>query len=592
MAEAGWPRHTLGIGVFEFRRSVRAIWQDKARFAFMALGMLIPTLMVTAFAVVFADAIRGVETLPISGQVRGTVALFWLFAVFMIGQRVVSARTRIEAEPLMLTTVSTRTVAGGLMIAETLRILAYLGLPLFMLTGVGIFLFGSPLSLILVPAAALLFTTTAVVTGTICGYAVAWIVATSRFVTRHKTVLGSAASLILMGGYFLFLYPQIGGVGPEALAWLPFGWFADLAILGTGLLETSLFRPVGVFFSSVLLLLGGSGIVEREATALWFTEPVSINSGETTKQARSEAGQDVSAPSRRDSLAAAVKPLVVPRVMSVPVRRVAEWVLLRTRRDPNRLMFLMIPVFAVGSSLISTGVQSGSIGALLPPICAIILPWLAGSLFAMNPLGDEGAVLPMTLTAVSGRQYVRGLMVPGLFLGLPLVVVATTIAGIFSSYTLTEHLALVALGVYLTCVAVTMTPAIGMTFPRFSAISVGQSQDVLPPRMSAVTVHVTLTVIPGTLLAALIIVPNTARAVLAGLFGFVPAFLLEWLAGSNGGRLVGIAEWFIGFGNAIQALGIVQVRGIGGGAVLIGGVIASILLYQNAVHRFEQYSPE
>ena len=207
MAESGWARHSLSIGLFEFQQSVRAIRQDKGRFALMALGVLIPSLVFTAFAifvVVSADTIRGVESLPIPNFFRGTVALFWLFAVFLIGQRVVSARTHIEAEALMLTTVSARTVAGGLLLAEILRILTYLGFPVLVLTGVGTFLFGSPVTLTLVPLAALLFTGTAVVTGTVCGYAVAWLVATSRFIARHKTVLGVVVSLILTGVYFFF----------------------------------------------------------------------------------------------------------------------------------------------------------------------------------------------------------------------------------------------------------------------------------------------------------------------------------------------------------------------------------------------------
>lgn len=589
MAESGWPRHALSVGRFEFRRSVRAIWQDKARFALMALGVLIPSLLFAAFAVVFADAIRGVERLPVPDQLRGTIALFWLFAVFFIGQRVVSARTRIEAEPLMLTTVSARTIAGGLLVAETLRILAYLGPPVLVLTGVGVLLFGSPASLLLLPAVALLFTATAVVTGAACGYAVAWLVATSRFIARHKTVLGSAASLIGMGAYFLFFFPQIGGVSQASLAWLPVGWFADLAVAGMGFLESPL-RSAGVLFSSAILLLVGGAIIERETVALWFSEPVSVDTTDSARESFTAESEE-SPSSRRDALATAVKPLVVPRVVPTPIRRVAEWALLRTRRDPNRLLFLLIPVVAIGSPLVSTAVQSGSIGAVAAPVGAVVLPWIAGSLFAMNPLGDEGAVLPVTLTAVSGTQYVRGLVVPGLVFGLPIVLVVTGIAGIVSPYSLVERVGLVVLSGYLTCVAVTITPAIGMALPRFSSISVGQSQDVLPPRMSAVAVHVVLTVLPGALLAALLIAPSTARAILAGLFGFVPAFLLELLAESNGGLLAMVAGWFTDIGDGIQAVGLGQVQVVAGGSLLLGGALVSILLYRNAIHRFERYSP-
>lgn len=589
MAEPGWPRHVFRLGFFEFRRSVRALWQDKARFALMTLGVLIPSLMGTVFVIVFADAIRGIETLPVPEQLRGTIALFWLLAAFLIGQRVVSARTRIEAESLMLTTVSARTVAGGLLVAEILRMLAYLGPPILVLTGIGVFLFGSPASLVLIPVAALLFTATAAVTGAVFGYAVAWLVATSRFVARHKTALGSAASLIAMGGYFLFLFPEIGGVSQSSLAWLPAGWFADLVVIGTPLMG-SLLRSGGVFLCSIILLLLGGAIIERETVALWFTEPVSVETPDSARESDVTESEEVLS-SRRDALATAVKPLVVPRVVPTPIRRVAEWVLLRTRRDPNRLMFLLIPVVAIGSSLLGTGIQSGSIRILAAPVCAVVLPWLAGSLFALNPLGDEGAMLPVTLTAISGTQYVRGLMLPGLVFGLPIVLVVTGIAGILSPYTLVEQVGLVALGVYLTCVAVATTPAIGMALPRFSAISVGQSRDVLPPRMSAGGLHLALTVLLGGVLAMLIINPRMAQTILAGLIGFVPAFLLRLLSDSGSGLLATVADWFTTIGDGIQAVDLGQLQVVGGGTFLISGIFISLLLYRNAVYRFERYSP-
>jgi hypothetical protein len=270
-------------------------------------------------------------------------------------------------------------------------------------------------------------------------------------------------------------------------------------------------------------------------------------------------------------------------------RRVAEWVLLRTRRDPHRLMYLVIPVITIGGSLM--GGYSDSLAALAAPLCAVVLPWLAGSLFALNPLGDEGAVLPVTLTTVSGTQYVRGLMVPGLFLGLPIVIVVTTLAGIVSPYTLAEQYSLVGLGVYLTCVSVAITPAIGMSLPRFSAISIGQSQEALPPRMSAAILHLALIMIPGALLTMLVIVPRIARGVLAILFGSLPAFLIGLLTHSAGGPLSAAAVWFDHVGKVIRAVEVGQLQIVAGGMLLSSGIIVVILLYQHAVRQFERYSP-
>jgi ABC-2 type transport system permease protein len=588
MAEQRWPRHALGIGVFEFRRSVRVLWQDKARLGLQLLGMVIPSLMVGVFVYVFADTIRGVDTLPVPAQMRGTVALFWLFATFLIGQRVVSARTRIEAEPLMLTTVSARTVAAGLIVAETLRILANLVVPVLIFTGVGVLLFGSPASLLLVPATAVLFALTAVVTGTVFGYAIALLVATSQFVARHKMVLGSIASLVGTGLFFLFFYPQLGGVSQASLAWLPVGWFVDLGVVGTGLADAP-GRSVGAVLASLGILIVAGAIVDREVQLLWFIEPVSVD---TVAEDETHApGDAVSSSIRGDPLASAVRPLVVPRIVSTPVRRVAEWVLLRTRRDPNRLMFLLIPVFAIGSPLLSSGAQSGSIDALASPLAAVAIPWLAGSVVALNPLGDEGTVLPVTLTAISGKQYVRGLVVPGLVFGLPIALVVTALGGLISPYPLVERVGLIALSGFLTVVSVTITPAIGMALPRFSPIRVGQSRDVLPPRMSAVAVHAALVLVPGGFLVALLIAPVVARAILAGIVGYVPAILLNLLSGAQSGILASIAGMFARLGDGVLAieLGLLQIAG--GGLLLLASSLLSVILYRNAVQRFDRYTP-
>jgi ABC-2 type transport system permease protein len=193
--------------------------------------------------------------------------------------------------------------------------------------------------------------------------------------------------------------------------------------------------------------------------------------------------------------------------------------------------------------------------------------------------------------AVSGKQYVRGLMVPGLVLGLPAVIVVTSIAGMLSPYTVAKWLGLVILGVYLTCVSVAITPAVGMALPRFSAISVGQSREVLPPRMSAAVLHMALLMIPGALLTMLVIIPRIARGVLAVLFGSLPAFLLGLLPDSRGGLLSTGVEWFNHVSEVIRAVEIGQLQTVAGGMLLISGALVLVLLYRHAINRFNRYSP-
>jgi hypothetical protein len=586
MAESNWLQHSLRVGVFEFRRSVRAIWEDTARAFLMGAGLVFPSLMLVGFIYLFSGAIRNVGTVSLPPIARGTVALLWLFGVFIATQRVVSARPRIEAEPLMLTTVSARTVVGGLLVAETLRLLAYLALPVLVLTGGVVYLFGTATSLLLLPLAAVLFGLTAVLVGMALGYAIALLIATSPFVARHKTALGGVAVLVAMGGYLLVTLPQFGGVDQEALAVLPVGWFADLAVTGSPV-RGSIPRAGVVVIGSLFVVVGGIALVEREATRLWFTDPVSV---EDEPDGESESG----APERdgpRTPLADGIAPVGIPQGISQPTRRVAQWSILRTRRDPRRLNFLLLPVVMVGSGLFGSGLQAASPLVVFAPAAAVLLPWIAGATFAMNPFGDEGAVLPATLLSISGPAYVRGLMLPGLLFGSPVTTLLTGGAAFAGPFELPVAVGLVGVSLLTTVVAATSAPAVGMWFPRFSAISIGQSREVVPPRLLTTALHFLGVTVPGTFLSLLLLDVQLARALVAGMTGFLPAALLQLASGGENAVLSGLGAWFYGIGTAVQSVGLDTFRLAAGCLLVLGAVVVAVLSYRLAVRRFERYSP-
>jgi hypothetical protein len=287
----------------------------------------------------------------------------------------------------------------------------------------------------------------------------------------------------------------------------------------------------------------------------------------------------------------AIRPLVIPSNVQQPIRRVAQWNVLRTRRDPRRLNFLFLPLVMLGSVLVSSGLQSGSLWSLLAPACAVVLPWVAGATFAMNPFGDEGSVLPVTLLSVSGTAYVRGVMLPGVLYGLPLVVFGTMVAVVAGPFGPTALFGLVAVGMFTTLVAVTTAPAVGMLFPRFSAISIGQSREVIPPRLLTMGLHFLGTTIPGALLVLLVLNPAIARAVVAAVVGFLPAVLLRVAAGGDGGLLLSAATWFGQLGGGVQGVGVELFRSTALGVLLLGGIVIAVTSYRLAVRRFERYSP-
>lgn len=586
MAEPHWPRHTLRVGRFEFRRSVRGIWEDKARAVLLAAGLVFPSLVLAGLMYLLADTIRTIDPVAVPPIARGNVALLWLFGVFIAAQRVVSARPRIDAESLVLTTVSARTAVGGLLVAEVLRVLSYLGLPVLVLTAGATYLFGSPASAILIPLAAVLFGLSTVLVGMVLGYAIAVLVATVPFVARHKTVLGAVAVFVAMGGYLLMTLPQFGGIDPAALAVLPVGWFVDLAVIGSPV-QGSPIRAVAVVVGSLLVTVGGIVLVEREATRLWYTEPVSGEEGREDEHDSSVAESD----GFRTALAEAIAPIGIPQGLSGPTRRVAQWTILHTRREPRRLNFLLLPVVLVGSGLLSTGLQAESPWTVFVPAAAVLLPWVAGATFAMNPFGDEGAVLPVTLLSVPGSTYVRGVLLPGLLLGGPLVVLVTGGGALVGPFELPVAAGLVASSLLATVVAVTTAPAVGMWFPRFSAIRIGQSSEVIPPRLLTTMLHFLGVTGPTTLLALLFLDPPLARTFVAGITGFVPGALLLLIAGDDGGLLSTLGAWFNGVGTTIVSIDI-EFFQLGAGALLVlGAVVVPVLAYRLAVRRYDRYSP-
>lgn len=584
MAESRWLRHAVRIGGFEFRRSVRAIRQDRARAALMGAGLAVPSLMLFGFVYLFADTIRAAGPVGLPPTARGTVALLWVFGVFTIAQRVVGARPRIDAEELILTTVSTRSAVLGLVIAETLRTLAYLALPTIVLAASVVYLFGATVAVVVIPAASVVLAVGIVVVGMVVGYAVAVAIATIPTVARHKTALGAIAVIVVMGGYLLVTLPQFGAVDQSALAWLPPGWVVDLAVVGTPV-RGSLTRAVSIVVGTLLVGVLGVALVEWEASRLWFVD--SVSGDEPSADSTTDAG-----PHGVSALADAIGPLAVPRAIPRPTRRIAEWAILRTRRDPRRLNFLLLPVVMVVTGTVNGAAQSTAVTTILAPVLAVVLPWMAGAAFAMNPLGEEGAMLPVTLLSVRGQTYVRGVMIPGIVFGLPLVVTTTLAGGLVGPYTAMETVGLVASGVVATGVAVATAPAVGMWFPRFSAVSIGQSREIIPPRLLTTALHFAGVTVPAAVLAVDLVEPTLARSVVASLVGYLPALLIQVATGGHPGGLSTTATWFNELGAGIQAVAIETFQLACGGTLVIGGVVVAVLSYRLAIRRFDTYTIE
>jgi ABC-2 type transport system permease protein len=388
MVETGWFRHSLRIGVVEFRRTVRKFWKSKGRLLFLCGPVVVISLALLGLSVIFAEELRSLSgPIVLPASARGMIGMFWFFYTFLIGQKVITERSRIACDELLLTTVSARTVAGGLVVAEILRITSLVALPTVIVTGMTVYAFYTPVSILLLPIAVGLFVLSSVIVGYAGGFLGALLLARSRFVARYKTVIGTALAIIFFGGYSALIYAPVLDldIGMEILAWIPVSWYVDLAVVGAPITQ-SWVNVVGVLITTLVILIGGGYAIVWLTTALWFVDPVEDDEETTPSTTLS-----------RDALTSALRPVRLPSGIDTPARRVAQTTLIRTWRNPSKLSFVLLPIFIAGGSFINV-VRLGLASEIAPVIAAIAIPWIAGAAFGLNPLGDERQVLPTTLT--------------------------------------------------------------------------------------------------------------------------------------------------------------------------------------------------
>jgi hypothetical protein len=249
------------------------------------------------------------------------------------------------------------------------------------------------------------------------------------------------------------------------------------------------------------------------------------------------------------------------------------------------LNFLLVPLFGFGSAIVTTTFQSDGTLLVIGPTVAVLLGWTASAAFGLNPLGDEGSVLPSTLTAVPGRAFVRGLVAPSL-LFVPLVAVVTLVTAVGSGYGLVVAGGLTLAGCLVTVVGAILAPLIGMRLPRYSAIRIGNSDEVRPPRMLAGVLHLASVCVPGAALVGLVVAPSFVQSAVAGL-GYVPGFVLGLV--SDDGVLEEVAGSLMSVGDAIRGIEVLPFRVGFTVVLLLGGLIVARSAYRRAIRRFNTH---
>lgn len=462
------PGHVWVIARTDLLRRYRALRADTRRFAVTVIAgafLLLPV-GAGAFAAYFIGPALIAGELPVSiPTIRGGVGTALVLLVALVTIRAVQKTAVPDNADGVLTTAAHEEVVLAIVLVEAVSTIGPLlpGVVVIVLAfAAGI---GAPLSVVPALIGLLSMAVIAVPAGVALGLAIRNLLARSRVLSRYRT----AIAVVLFLAYFAVIITDrtASALGPvvDLLAVTPFGWYGDLLVLGLPLGgdATLAAGALGV------TLLGAAGLLvgcNELAALLWYEEPV-----RTTRGAAEQSGMGVSIGG-------------VPR----PMARVAARSWLRARRSPVRLIYVAYPAFLLVAP-VSEAIRAGRVPASLPPLIALYGAWATGAAFTLNPIGDEGPVLPVTLTtSVAGRQFVAGCCLAGLVVGLPVTAAATLVAGVIALST-AEALLVTGFAVVLTTGATGLASGIGAYLPRRGTVQVVRGREAVVPSLFAFSIY-------------------------------------------------------------------------------------------------------
>ena len=478
--------------------------------------------------------------------IRGVLALFWLVLTIVYVVRAVGQRGTLVQPEGILTIVPTGEAVLGVLLAEYVYFLLWL-LPPGIGIGVGLAIgTGTIAPALFVPLTIAAAGVASVGIGYPVGLGIRHVATRFEFVARHK----GGIVLVVFVAYFGIL---VTGTLDRIIIQLfepmqasPFGWYADLALVGTPVLSATTFQAGGAI--ALTLVVGAVGVIAGThlAERHWFSDPALAGAKPP------EPIVEDAAPGFERRLA----PFFDPATASLIV---LSW--RRARRSPLKLLYAFYPLLFMAGPVAEI-VQSGQVPEYLPYVVLVLVAWMAGVIFTLNPLGDQGAALASTLLSdVDGRRFVRAIVLAGLLAAVPLGVIVTAGTAWLSPLDVETAAVLVVGTPVVMVVAAALSVGIGLAFPKFEATNITKSmKTVLPSRWAFLLFSLHLF---ATAAAAGIVAESFVRILAAGLISWVLPF--GWSVGE------GTLYW-------IAVVGLVPL------------LLAPAVAYRYAVRRFDRYT--
>jgi ABC-2 type transport system permease protein len=315
---------------------------------------------------------------------------------------------------LLLTTVPARTVVVGLLGFVFARLSTSLLFPTFGLVGGAMIGLGSPGIAVSIGIAVAAMAVLAVALGTVgrlAGRLVALRLVRISFYRDLIIVFGwipLIAGAMILQELSISIAPVVSLFGAS-----PIAWFVDLALLGTGDAAVSGRNAFGVLVLLVFVVPLLVGVTTILACRIWEHSP-----------ARSTADHSSHALLKTGVVERIVGPRIPRAVYTVARKR---W--LMERRVPRGLLSTGYVLVVMGLVGFPAALFLGEAPTLLV-LFAVTLGVMAGIAFGADPIGTEYRVLPMVLTAVSGRQFIYGVLLAAAMVGVPLVAVVIVPLGL------------------------------------------------------------------------------------------------------------------------------------------------------------------
>jgi ABC-2 type transport system permease protein len=460
-------RDGLQIGVMEVRRSIRLYFQQPRRkIALILLTLIFGSVVLFGgipIAYSVGETIRIEQRFPLLTAARQLLTVFVLVLIALFLSRTIEQLSHIDSEELMLTTTTPRAVVIGLLSAEVVRFLMWLGIPILLMFSAFAIGMQSVALLVTVPLILVPIVAFAAVSGYVLGIAVLSIARHLPIPSQIKTIGYILVFVVVLVGSQVVPRLVLSNDLPFSLAPIenallvsPFAAYADFLLIGTPIA-----RPISL--SAVLVLVGlivsvpiGFTVASRLSTRFWMTEP---------------AHSHVRGPEDSEAEMTSTR---VPRPFAWwKSGRIAWQYLRRGARSPQQFVHLAIVLIAIAPAISS--LFTGSTGSNIVYIFVlggsiVIGAVLAGAAFGLNPFGDEQTTMPLLLvTTTPPRQFIRGRIVAGLVVSVPFVVVVPCVVAVVGPQSALAVFVYVLVGSGLAVMSAAWAVGLGTAYPKYES---------------------------------------------------------------------------------------------------------------------------